>query len=131
MQFIVAAGCSGLSATAYAASPTGSDNYGTQYGSVLRARMAQHFNGSGYQLRVYGSGACTASTTTPDISISSISRNGWNDAISWASDYNRCDIWFFKGGAFSGPSWGGYKHWGSGAYVGDSWNDTISSFRIS
>lgn len=74
-----------------------------------------------------------AATTSPDISIGSITRNGWNDAISRAYDFNKCDIWFFKDANFRGTAWpGGYNNWATGgAHVGDSWNDSISSFRIS
>lgn len=123
----------GGGANANAATPSGNDNYGRQYGNVVRAVMAEHANGSGSTLMIYGSSACTASTSTPDISIGNIRRNNWRNAISRAADFNRCDIWFFKGENFSGTSWpGGYKHWGTGgAYVGDSWNDSIGSFRIS
>ena len=103
--------------------------YGSQYGSVQRAKLAEHSDGSGNYVMVYGSGACTTSTTTPDISVSSLPSD-WNDEISNVKDYNYCDVNLAIDINFGNSV--GYRNFTpTGAYVGDSLNDEVSSFRVS
>ncbi len=110
--------------------PNASISYGRQYGRVLRAKFSEHANGKGYKIYVYGSRRCTASTAKPDISISWLGRHNWNDDISRAYDYNRCDVKLYDHVNFGG-AWKGYTHYGyGGRYVGYM-NDRTSSFMIS
>ena len=109
--------------------PTSSAVQGREYGSAIRAEFRQNYDGSGYYLAAFGSGPCTPSTATPDVSFS-VLPGRWNDSASWATDYNRCDIKIYRDGGFTGPSWG-YTNFASGRYLGDYWNDEMSSYRLS
>lgn len=64
--------------------------------------------------------------------MASMGTRGWNDVVSAAQDYNSCDVNLFKNDNYGGGSTG-YKNYGDGArkYVGASWNDQASSFKIS
>lgn len=130
-----AIGCLALTSIAVlpaaaAGDPTGNISYGREYGPLIRAVMSEHHDGTGSTISVYGSAACTSSTSDVDISISALTKSNWNDQISAVQDFNQCDVNLFANSNFGGASTG-YKNYAVRLYVGDSWNDRASSFRIS
>lgn len=74
---MVAAALLTVGATALPASaadlfpPTASISFGTGDSSTLRAVLGEHYDGGGYQMRIYGGGECTSSTDTYDARFSS------------------------------------------------------------
>lgn len=115
---------------AAADTPTGNASLGTQYGSVLRAVLGQNWDGSGYAIFVYGSGACSATYSDFDYS-QSVMPYSWNAAVSNVKDYNACDVKLYWDVYFQGSSTGWINGGSTGVYVGDFWNDKTSSFRLS
>lgn len=109
--------------------PTSDATQGRQFGPFERAEFRENHDGSGHRLLVYGGGACTPSTADPDVSYSFLP-GSWNDSASWAADYNRCDIKLYWDGGFQGRS-RGYENFASGRYLGNYWNDEMSSYRLS
>lgn len=130
---VVAAGLLALMApAALADTPTRDYEVGRQFGNVHRATLTQNPDGSGYQIRVYGSSPCTATRTDRDNVVGVVSP-GWNDAISRVYDYNSCDTkLYWNGGANTGDTQTGWIDGGSaGVYVGSTWNDRASSYALS
>jgi hypothetical protein len=121
-----------MTTAAYADTPTRDYEVGRQFGNVHRATLTQNPDGSGYQIRVYGSSPCTATTTDRDNAVGVVSP-GWNDAISRVYDYNSCDTkLYLNGGANVGDTQTGWINGGSaGVYVGANWNDQASSYALS
>ncbi|WGT47119.1 hypothetical protein [Tessaracoccus lacteus] len=110
--------------------PTKSDTQGEEFGKVLRARFYENGDLSGKTLRSYGSGPCTGSTDRPDVSWSSLP-SAWNDSASSARDYASCDIKLYWDTDFGGATYGYHNFGESGAYFGATWNDEMSSYRLS
>jgi hypothetical protein len=104
-------------------------NSGT--GKVLRVVMYADVEGGGDRLEYWGSGNCTSSTTDVDFSKSTIPAE-WNDRISSWKDYAQCDVQFFMDSNFGGR----YTYFldaGSSKprNFGPTWNDKVSSFKVS
>ncbi len=104
---------------------------GLKYGTHLRAKFTEHWNGTGHTFLVYGSTKCTRSYTRVDNRVPWLRSYGWDNAASRAYDYNRCDVKFYEHPDFRGRS-KGYTNYGArGGYVGNRMNDRISSFKLS
>lgn len=114
---------------AAAATPSGNVDLGTQYGTLLRAKFAEHFDGSGYWIAVYGSSNCTATLADNDY-LQNVMPSSWNDAVSSIADYNYCDVNIARDTYMGTPR--GYVNYGYPlVYVGGTWNDQTSSFALS
>lgn len=111
--------------------PTGNHEEGKQYGTVVRSVFSEHANGSGSTIVTYGSSPCTLKTDNkPDNKIS-IAWKNWDNNISKAADFNKCDTFIFEHVNWTGASKGYTNYAEGGGYVGAVLNDEISSYMLS
>lgn len=119
---------------AHAATPTGNDREGTQYGSMVRSVLAEHWDGSGSTFMTYGSGGCTSRYDNYDSSVSArLNNKNWRNAASRVADFSKCDHLLHKGTNFTGAS-RGWEDFGTGGKQltsASGWNDEVESFRLS
>jgi hypothetical protein len=95
-------------------------------GTYLRGQFRQNINGSGYYFKTMGTTACTATTGDIETQIADMANYGWDNAASWAQDYNSCDTKIFR---YAGPSTPltGWVNYGSTGYTLDGPNNNLTS----
>lgn len=113
------------------AEATANVSVGTQYGSVLRAQFRQNVDGSGYFFRSYGSGDCTGGTGDVDFSISNMASYAWDNAASYAQDYNSCDTKLFRYAGFDTALTGWINYGSGGQTLSGALNNLTTSFQLS
>jgi len=127
----------GVVVAAPQANAVGNTDVGRDYGLVLRARMWQHSDKGGAALSVYGSSVCSSTTSDRDITQNQLDYglfNNWNDVISSAADFNRCDTYLYWDTYLNGELRSGNWDGTNGGYVNLPdlrFNDVTSSFYLS
>ncbi|HMR48301.1 MAG TPA: hypothetical protein PKE40_04155 [Arachnia sp.] len=101
-------------------------------GSWVRARLYENANFGGAVMTVKGQGEfCSTSTSDRDTIHSRLSISGWNDVISSARDYQKCDVNLFVDLDFGGAQTGFVNYDSTGANLSSTMNDKASSFILS
>jgi len=127
LAFVTAVGL----ATPANAEASANVSVGTQYGSVLRGQFHQNVDGSGYFFRTYGSADCTSTTSDVDIQISNMTDYAWDNAASWAQDYNGCDTKLFRYKDFDTALTGWIDYGSTGQSLSGALNNLTTSFKLS
>lgn len=96
----------------------------------LRLVLFQNVDGSGHVIRYLGSNNCD--DTGLDYQQRWINSEGgnWNDNVSASRNYANCDHRLYWSADFEGD-YTGWRGNTTREYVGDTWNDRASSFKVS
>jgi len=131
MKRVLAVLLAALTITIVGGVGTAQANTGVGSGPYTRAQLNRFSDGSGEWMFVYGASYCSASTTdTADFSWSSMP-SGWDNDISRIYDAYNCDVKLYDLTWFSGYATGFVNYGAGGLYVGNSYNNIMSSFQLS